>query len=119
MIEDTIASAAPIQRTPPPKNPAEIVQSTDYYLMVGFLIGVIFLGAIVIWAVDRWRKGLEREENPSLTLTDYREMYESGEITEKEYDRIRAKMAAKIKGLPTTPPQVPPASSPPSSPKSE
>lgn len=109
--------------TPPPatKRAEDIAKSGDFYLIVGVLIGVLFLGALILWFVDRWRKDQDREdENPGLTLSNFRRMFEAGEITQAEYDKILTRMAPKIKGGPSQPPaSPPPPAAPPSLPKSE
>lgn len=57
------------------------------------VIGVIF-GVLKYWA----RRQTEDCENPTMTLSSYREMYENGELSQEEYEQIRTKMAAKMKG---------------------
>ena len=56
-------------------------------------IGIIF-GVLKYWA----RRQTEDCDNPTMTLSSYREMYENGELSREEYEQIREKMAAKMKG---------------------
>jgi hypothetical protein len=122
MTDDAPASAASASHAPriPTKAPTDIGQSGDFYMLVGILVGVLFAGAIAIWLLDRWRKHNDCDDSPSLSLTNYRAMFEAGEITQAEYDKILARMAPKIKGdakaAPIVTPLVPP---PPPQPKSE
>jgi hypothetical protein len=52
-------------------------------------------GALIIWLVDRWRKQATTitPANTAEELTDFRGMYERGEITEEEYVRLRNKVS--------------------------
>lgn len=93
----------PVTAAPPappraPKDAKELLKSGDFYLIVGVLAAILLVGAVVIHFLDRWRRRqTDSEPETPLTLTSFREMYENGEITLSEYERIRAKMAAKIK----------------------
>jgi hypothetical protein len=85
---------------------------------------------VAIGILDRWRK---RQVDPARwkrsgpELSSFRDMLDSGEITHSEYEKIRDKMANKMKqevglkkptppstpeGVPTSPPDVPPHSPP-------
>jgi hypothetical protein len=89
----------------------------------------LLLGALVIWLVDRWRKQSAKTTNSAEELTDFRGMYERGEITEEEYGRLRTRVSGRMRqapvvpaapgahGAPTdTPPAAPPAETPPQNP---
>jgi hypothetical protein len=81
------------------------------------LVGALLLGAFVIYLVDRWRKQTalaDRQEG--LELTDYREMFESGEITEAEYNKLRLKVADRVKKVEAPAPVAVPAQAPPAAP---
>jgi hypothetical protein len=122
MIDAPASAATTSQAAPAPTRDAkEIAKSGEFYLLVGVLVGVLFVGAIVLWLVDKWRRRNDCDtDNPSLSLSHFRGMFEAGEITQAEYDKILAKMAPKIKG--TVPPASlppPPPAGPPSVPKSE
>ncbi|HVL11934.1 MAG TPA: hypothetical protein VM529_05185 [Gemmata sp.] len=82
------------------------------------LMGALLVGALVVWAVDRWRKKSVIVSDARAELTDFRAMYERGEITEAEYVRLRDRVAQRVKQAPppaaggptgTTPPAPPPA----------
>jgi hypothetical protein len=71
------------------------------------LMGALLLGAAVLHIVDRWRKKSETGSPDSTSaLTDYRGMFERGEITEDEYIRLRDKVARQVKA-PAKPPVAP------------
>jgi len=84
------------------------------------LAGALFVGAIVIYLVDKWRRREAlMDKEAGLELTDFRAMFERGEITKPEYDRLRQKVADRVKkpaepaataapatGQPATPPAV-------------
>jgi hypothetical protein len=55
------------------------------------LAGILLLGALVIWLVDRWRKKAPQQElyNSGDQLTHFRKLYEQGELSAEEFARIR------------------------------
>jgi hypothetical protein len=62
------------------------------------LAGALLVGAVVIYLVDKWRKQTAlADRQTGLELTDFRAMFESGEITKAEYDRLRLKVAERVK----------------------
>jgi hypothetical protein len=74
----------------------------------------LLAGAFVVWMVDRWRKRSSQTSDAAGELTDFRGMYERGEITEDEYVKLRNKVASRMKPPPATtdPPAGPAAASP-------
>jgi hypothetical protein len=62
------------------------------------LIGVLVLGAAVIYVVDRWRKKSERKQSSSEDeLTHYRVLYERGEISQEEFDRLKSLLRGRLR----------------------
>jgi hypothetical protein len=62
------------------------------------LIGIILIGALIIYVVDRWRKRSEPSRlSANEQLANFREMYEEGEISHKEFERIREKLAPLVR----------------------
>jgi hypothetical protein len=62
------------------------------------LIATLLLGALIFAWLDRWRKRAGRDVlTPTDQLTDFRSSYERGELSQEEYQRIRARLAPKIK----------------------
>jgi hypothetical protein len=85
-------------------------------LWVGVLAGVLVLGGVFIARVDRWRKRqMEHLDETPTQMTSFREMYESGEISREEYDRVLRRMAERVgaKPRPVQAPAVPPEPEPP------
>jgi hypothetical protein len=89
---------------PPPPPPqvgkANPFLNPEFLVTVGLLVGALLLGAIVFAFVDRWRKrgslhDSRRESTESLT--SFRAMFDNGELTREEYEKIRDRMAAKMK----------------------
>src|SRR5262249_38292205 len=61
-------------------------------------IATLLLGALVFAWLDRWRKRSRRDDaSPADLLTSFRSSYEQGELSQEEYERIRARLAPKIK----------------------
>ncbi len=62
------------------------------------LVVALLVGAFVLHLVDRWRKkNAAATVNPADELTDFRQMFERGEITEEEYTRLRNRVAQRMK----------------------
>lgn len=62
-------------------------------------IGLIVAGAIVVFVVRRNLRGAARTQDP-FTLGDLRTLRESGQITEHEYESMRAAILGKIRDEP-------------------
>jgi len=78
-------------------------------LWVGVLVGVLLLGALVIARVDRWRKRqMEAKDDETEHVTSFRELYENGELSKEEYDRVLRRVAERV-GAKARPQTVPPA----------
>ena len=98
-----------------------LLDSTEFLVGTGALIAVLLGGAVVIWWLDRWRKKQERASVESTeSLTNFRALFENGEITEEEYKRVRGKLSTQMRrevGLPIPAPvAVAPADPPESAP---
>jgi len=68
------------------------------------LAAALVVGAVAILFVDRWRRSaalVERE--PGQELTDFRAMFERGEISKEEYEKLRLKVAIRVKPGETAP----------------
>ena len=77
------------------------LQSVEFLVTVGLLIGALLAGAGVIYVTDLWRKKQvkpTREGIESLSL--YRDLYEAGELDEVEYRGIRDRFARELKSPP-------------------
>lgn len=57
----------------------------------------LLAGALAVWLVERWRKRSVPKPDAAGELTDYRGMFERGEITEDEYVRLRDRVARRAK----------------------
>ncbi len=82
---------------------------------VAGLVGAMLIGAIAISLTDKWRKRATAPAHDATDmLTNYRDMYEHGEITEAEYTELRRKVADKVKNAPApvAPPQPDPSGRP-------
>src|SRR5262245_31177742 len=86
--------------------------------LIGALIGVLLLGALILSWLQRWRnRQLAAEnDNPAGQLTNFRAMYEAGELSKEEYDRILARIANRAKAKPNPKPPERPAPPAPTNP---
>ena len=105
--EGTIEPSAPKK----PEDVRGMVKNQDFIVYSLVLAGLLLLAAVIFFIFDRWRKkpaGEDTTRDVSLSLGSFKEMYENGELTEAEYERIKAKWAAKLKGKAVVPPVLPP-----------
>ena len=69
------------------------------------LTALIVVGIVVVVWMDRWRKRpVEIRLSPAEQLAHFQQLLDRGELSQQEFDRIKAKLN---RGIPTTPP-VPP-----------
>jgi len=95
-----------------------------------YFVGALLLGALIITVVNRWRKKTAGSESLSAVdqLAHFRTLYEQGELSEEEFNRLRTLLGGKNRrkegeGKPrearppqpgTAPPGGAPGSAPPS-----
>jgi len=82
------------------KKPADLLQDPEFLWLVGMLVVTLLAAAAVFAWLGRWRKRQFADETPAeLDLfVNYRKMFERGELTQQEYDRIRRKQAERVAG---------------------
>jgi len=63
------------------------------------LAGVILVGALIVMLVDRWRKSVAKQDTLSASdqLASYRILYEQGELSEEEFEQIRATLGGELR----------------------
>ncbi|HEY1375900.1 MAG TPA: SHOCT domain-containing protein [Gemmataceae bacterium] len=70
------------------------------------LIATLLLGAVIFAWLDRWRKRADRDVlTPADELAAFRQSYDRGELSQEEYERIRAKLAPKVRAQVNLPPK--------------
>lgn len=75
-----------------------LLDNTEFVIGTASLIAVLLSGAVVLWWLDRWRKkqtGAALESTESLT--HFRALFERGELSEPEYQRIRDRVANQMR----------------------
>jgi uncharacterized membrane protein len=78
------------------------------------LAGALLAAAAVIEGVRRWRQRGEKTLTASDQLATYRALYNRGEISQEEFDRLRDALGGEIRraAAPPAPPPAAPASIP-------
>jgi|GEM_PF-619223 len=64
--------------------------------VLGWLLAIVFVGAIAMYWIGWWRRRAPSDQI-GFTLSDLREMRESGDITEHEFQAARDAMIAQVK----------------------
>jgi len=81
------------------------------FLWVGILMAVLVVGGMLIGRLDRWRKRqMEEVDETSNHVGSFRDLYERGEISKEEYDRVLRRVAerAGVKVKPVIKPAIVP-----------
>ncbi|HZV03483.1 MAG TPA: SHOCT domain-containing protein [Gemmataceae bacterium] len=70
------------------------------------LVAALLVAAVVIACVNRWRRQRDAQEDlsPNAQLAQFRSLYEKGTISQEEFERLRALLAARMReslGVPT------------------
>ena len=89
------------------------------------LIAALLFGALLIAIYDRWRKRqVQDRPPPSDQLAEFRSLYERGELSQEEFDRIKTLLTGQMRealNMPAAPapntanpppPEPPPPSGP-------
>lgn len=102
----TLAQAGPPAAPPPPGWDGRLIQPGLY------LVGALLVGAMVIAVVGRWRKTNRAVSvTPSEQLAAFRTLYDRGEMSQAEFDRVKALLGNQLR--PAAAPAPPPAPAPP------
>jgi len=80
------------------------------------LVAAILIGALVIAVFERWRKRpVNFRPDPNDQLAEFRSLYDRGEISREEFDRIRNLLGERLRealDVPATQPNSPPPTPP-------
>ncbi|HJZ58563.1 MAG TPA: hypothetical protein VKE74_26720, partial [Gemmataceae bacterium] len=78
------------------------LQKAEDWVVVGLLVGTLFAAAGIFWLFERWRKRAMAAptQDAAEELSNFRVMFERGEITEEEYNKLRQKVADRVKAAP-------------------
>lgn len=98
--DPAIAEPGTIAPVPAPIPIDKAQARADLMTTVGLAVIAMFFAALVLKMAMRYRRQIDEPDecNASVSMSSFREMYDNGEITQDEYDRLRDKLAAKIKG---------------------
>jgi hypothetical protein len=77
----------------------DMVKSDGFLWVVGALVATLLVGAVLLKWLERWRKRqlTDTPANDVQQLGSFRSMFERGELTKEEYDRIKRKEAARLR----------------------
>ena len=86
------------------------------------LAGVIAVGAIILYLANRWRRNLAQRDDTGDQMGSFRELYERGELSQEEYQRIKDRLGQRLRNelqlpAPKKPENPPPPPSPPARPE--
>jgi len=86
-----------------------LTREENYFLWGSVLAGLILLLGVFIGRMQRWRnRQMEATDDAPQQLGTFRDMYERGELSKEEYDRVLHRMAERV-GVKTKPKPVPAA----------
>jgi hypothetical protein len=97
------------------RDAADLLSNAEFLWLVGALVATLLVGALVLSWVERWRKR-QLSDSPVSDIEQmsmYRQMYERGELSKEEYDRVKAKEAQRLRGKLTAKPAAAPAAAKP------
>ena len=70
-------------------------------LWVSILAGVLVVGGLFLGRLDRWRKRqMEEPDDSPEQLGTFRDMFERGELSKEEYDRVLRRVADRVGAKP-------------------
>jgi len=71
------------------------------------LTAVVVVGIAVILWMDRWRRRPDQLTlTPAEQMARFKELYDRGELSQQEFDRIKARLDKKLRSEPPVPPQA-------------
>ncbi len=82
------------------RDPADLLQNPEFLWLTGALVATLLVGAFVLSRIERWRKR-QLSDSPASDIeqmSSFRAMYENGELSKEEYDRIKAREAQRLLG---------------------
>ena len=71
------------------------------------LTTIIVVGIVLIVWMDRWRRRpVQMSLTPAEQMARFQELYDRGEVSQQEFDRIKARLEKKLRTEPPVPPQA-------------
>jgi hypothetical protein len=65
------------------------------------LIGILLVGALILYVFDRWRKRRSAVEgdvcDPNDQLSHFRSLYERGEMSREEFESVKVLLAGQLR----------------------
>lgn len=118
-----VAAFAAVVSTPLLAQRSQIWDPRLLWATVAFVV-LTLLGALLISFLNKWRKWNDRTSiSPDQQLSSFRQLYEDGELSQEEFDRIQQRLRSRIRhrldgpeGSSATPPKTPDSPEPPATP---
>lgn len=118
-----VAAFAAVVSTPLLAQRPQIWDPRLLWATVAFVV-LTLLGAMLISFLNKWRKWNDRTSiTPDQQLSSFRQLYEAGELSQEEFDRIQGRLRSRIRakldgpeGPAGTPPKPPDTPEPPAAP---
>ncbi len=112
-----------VQAPAPPAPVPAPRPALDYGLLLTVLAlaGVVAVGVLIITVANRWRRNLGQDDVTGDQMGSFRELYERGELSQDEYQRIKDRLGGQLRQelnlpgapKPDSPPQPPTLPGPP------
>jgi hypothetical protein len=62
-----------------------------------YLSGALIVGALIMVALNRWRKKADVQMTASDQLAQFRSMYEKGQIDQEEFEKLRRVLGGELR----------------------
>lgn len=74
--------------------------SGEIIVLCMILIGMLLFGTLGVWLLRKWLGRNDDTPARGFTFSDLRQLHKEGKLTDAEFERVRARMAAKFSGRP-------------------
>ncbi len=86
-------------------------RTAELWMWIGILAGAVVVMAAVLWLIRKKTLGDDQPAGGALafTLADLRQMHQSGQLSDEQFERLKARLISQTMGAEETePPTDPP-----------